>query len=89
MAERFIRWDPVNYLHTEDDIRGYFVAAIEEDEGDGRLILAVLKNIARAMDEKGLAEAFAISSKELCDTISADGFPCPLRQSSASPVVWG
>ena len=48
MAETFTRWDPLNYLKTDDDFRLYLEACAEEDPGDGSLIRAALNDIARA-----------------------------------------
>ena len=73
MAETFTKWDPVNYLHTKEDIQGYLEAAVEEDCGDGRLLRATLNHIARALDEKDIHKQFEISGKELVKAFSDDG----------------
>ncbi len=72
MAETFTRWDPVNYLHTKEAVRGYLEAAVDEDCGDGRLIRAVLNNIARALDMNRLNHEFEITGEELRKALSAD-----------------
>ena len=72
VAETFRLWDPVNYLHSKESICSYFVAALEDDPGDGRLVQAVVDDIARALDEKGIEQKFAISSEELRNAISDD-----------------
>ena len=51
-------WDPVDYLETREDMVAYLDAALED--GDAKLIAAVLGDIARAkgmgevMDDRGL-----------------------------------
>ena len=72
MAETLIPWDPVKYLETEEDIRLYFWAALEEDSGDGRLVKKVLGNIARALTEKHIKYDFGISGKEIVQAVSED-----------------
>ena len=46
--KKFAKWDPVDFLHTEEDALLYLQACIEEDDGDGKLILAALSDVARA-----------------------------------------
>ena len=70
VGETFRTWDAVNYLHTSEAIRGYLAAAIEEDDGDGRLVHSVLDDIARAMVENNLKHKFTISSDELRNILS-------------------
>ena len=70
MGETFRIWDAVNYLHSSEAIRGYLAAAIEDDNGDGRLVRSVLDDIARAMDENNLKHKFTISSDELRNRLS-------------------
>ena len=72
MAETLIRWDPVKYLDTEEDIRLYFEAAIDEDSGDGKLVRKVLGNIVRALSEKHIKHDFGISGKEISHALSED-----------------
>ena len=72
MAETFTRWDPVKYLNTEEDIRLYFWASLEEDCGDGKLIKKVLGNIARALAEKHIKHDFGMNGKEMSRALSED-----------------
>ncbi len=72
MAETLIPWDPVKYLETEEDIRLYFRAALEEDSGDGKLVKKVLGNIARALTEKPIKHDFGMSGKEIVQAVSED-----------------
>ncbi len=48
MSEQFTEWDSVQELKSEKDIALYFVACLEDDPGDGSLILSALSDIARA-----------------------------------------
>lgn len=72
MAETFTRWDPVKYLNTEEDIRLYFWASLEEDRGDGKLVKKVLDNISRALTEKHIKHDFEMSGKEISRALSED-----------------
>ena len=72
MAETFTRWDPVKYLNTEEDIRLYFWAALEEDCGDGKLVKKVLGNIARALTEKKIKNDFGMNGKQISQTLAED-----------------
>ena len=44
------RWDPVDYLKTDEDLQYYLEAAVLEDSGDGSLIRAALSDVARGLD---------------------------------------
>ena len=72
MAESFTRWDPVKYLNTEEDIRLYFWASLEEDCGDGKLVNKVLGNISRALTEKHIKHDFGMNGKEIGQALSED-----------------
>ena len=48
MTEKFTRWDVADYLNSEEAIALYPESCMEEDPGDGSLILAALGDIARA-----------------------------------------
>jgi DNA-binding phage protein len=58
MAERFTLWDSVDYLKSDEDIRFYLEACIEEDSGDGVLIRAALSDIARIRNANVAAAFF-------------------------------
>ena len=47
MSEEYRRFDPADYVKTEEDFRGLLRAAAEEDTGDGAVIRAVLRYVAR------------------------------------------
>ncbi len=75
MAETFTRWDVTDHLHTEEDARLYLEAAFEEDLGDGRLIRAALRDIARAGDMSQLAREVGMTREGLYKTLSENGNP--------------
>ena len=45
---KFSNWDAVDYIHSKEDALLYLKACVDEDDGDGTLILAALNDIARA-----------------------------------------
>ncbi len=45
---KFAKWDPIDSIHTKEDALLYLQASIDEDDGDGKLMRAVLSYIARA-----------------------------------------
>ncbi|EIC20790.1 addiction module antidote protein [Thiorhodovibrio frisius] len=75
MTERFTRWDSADYLETEEDIRLYLEACIEEDPGDGSLIRSALGDIARARNFSALAREVGVTREGLRKALSADGNP--------------
>lgn len=75
MTETFTRWDSTDYLDTEEDIRLYLEACLEEDPGDGSLIRRALETIARARNQSELARQVGISREGLRKALSANGNP--------------
>ena len=57
MAETFAPWDAADYIKTEEDVRRLLRAATEEDPGDGTVIRAVLKYIARTRNKSWRSDA--------------------------------
>ena len=55
MAETFSLWDAADHLRSKEDMRLYLEACVEEDPGDGSLIRAALKDIARSQNMSQLA----------------------------------
>ena len=56
MGETFAKWDATDSLKTEEDAMFYLEACIDEDEGDGRLILAGSeRNSSQAQHEPACA----------------------------------
>lgn len=68
-------YDTVDYLKTEEDMRLYFDAILDEDPGDGSLIRAALGDIARARGMTQLAKDTGLAREGLYKALSADGNP--------------
>lgn len=75
MTETFTRWNPLNYLKTDEDLRLYLEACAEEDPGDGSLIRAALNDIARAGNFSALARDVGMTREGLYKALSTDGNP--------------
>ena len=75
MAEKFTRWDAADYLETEEDMALYLDAAIEESQGDPRMIAVALGDIARAKGMAQLARDTGLTREGLYKALSADGNP--------------
>ena len=72
MSEKFIRYDPINYIRTKEDVQLYLEAGLEGDCGDGRLLKSTLRHIARALSEKHIKHDFGMSGKEIGQALSED-----------------
>ena len=70
MGETFAKWDAADSLKTEEDAMFYLEACIDEDEGDGRLILSGLSAIARTRNMSRLAREAGISRDALYKALS-------------------
>lgn len=68
-------WDAIDYLDTEEDMALYLDACMEEDTGDGTLILTALNNIARAKGISRLAENAGMTRQGLYKALSSKGNP--------------
>ena len=75
MAEKFTRWDAVDYLKTEEDMALYLDACLDEDPGDGSLIRAAINDVARARGMSQLARDSGISREGLYKALSSTGNP--------------
>ena len=75
MAEKFTRWDAVDYLKTEEDMALYLDACLDEDLGDGSLIRAAINDVARARGMSQLARDSGISREGLYKALSSTGNP--------------
>ncbi len=75
MAEKFTRWDAVDYLETEEDMALYLDACLDEDPGDGSLVRAALNDIARARGMSQLARDTGLTREGLYKALSATGNP--------------
>ena len=75
MSEKYQRFDPADYVKTGEDIRGLLRAATEEDVGDGAVIRAALKYIARTQNMSALARDTGLNRGNLYEALSEDGNP--------------
>ncbi len=75
MRETFTKWDVVEHLQTEGDVRLYLEACFEEDPGDGSLIRAALNDVARAQNMAQLSRDVGMSREGLYKALSKDGNP--------------
>ena len=66
-------WDPVDYLNTREDMIAYLDAALED--GDPKLIAAVLGDIARAEGMTQIAKETGLGRESLYKALSAEGNP--------------
>ena len=66
-------WDAADYLESEEDIVAYLEAAF--DDGDPRLITAVLGDIAKSKGMTKIASATGLGRESLYKTLSPDGNP--------------
>ena len=69
-----VPYDPVDYLTTPEDVAEYINAAIED--GDEQIMLAAMKNVARAtMGMSELAGRTGLSREALYNALSEEGNP--------------
>ena len=66
-------WDPADHIKTEKDVVAYLDAALEE--GDSRLIAAVLGDIARSKGMTRIAAKAGLGRESLYKALSKDGNP--------------
>ena len=65
-----IPWDPAEHLETREDVANYLEAALED--GDPRLLEAVLGDIARAKGMTKIAEEAGLGGESLDKVLSND-----------------
>ena len=75
MAEKFTRWDAVDYLKTDEDMALYLDACLDEDPGDGSLVRAAINDVARAKGMTQLARDTGLTREGLYKALSASGNP--------------
>ena len=75
MSEEYRRFDARDYIKTEDDVRGLLREAIDEDPGDGTVIRAALRHVARAQNMSALARDTGLNRGNLYEALSEDGNP--------------
>jgi probable addiction module antidote protein len=75
MTEKFSRFDPVDYLKSDEDMAMYLDTCLDEDPGDGSVVRAALNDIARAQGMTQLARNTGISREGLYKALSPTGNP--------------
>lgn len=70
---RTLPWDPAEHLETEEDMAAYLNVALED--GDPRLIMAVLGDIARARRMGSAAQNEDMGRESIYKSLSPDGNP--------------
>ena len=75
MSEEYRKFDAADYIKTEEDARGLLSAAVVEDPGDGTVIRAVLKHVARTQNMSALARDTGLNRGNLYEALSEDGNP--------------
>ena len=75
MAEEYRKFDASDNIKTAEDARGLLSAATEEDVGDGVVIRAALKHLARTHNMSALARDTGLNRGNLYAALSEDGNP--------------
>ena len=75
MAVSTTRWDSAEHLKTEEDIRLYLEACLEESEDDPAFIIHALGVIARARNMSQLARDSGLTREGLYKALSSEGNP--------------
>ena len=75
MSEEYRIFDAADYIRTEEDVRGLLRAAADEDPGDGAVIRAALKHVARTQNMSALARDAGLNRGNLYEALSEDGNP--------------
>jgi probable addiction module antidote protein len=73
--EAFSRWDPADYLKSNDDMAAYLQACLDEAPDDPALIAAALGDIARAHGMMDIARETGLTREGLYKALSKDGNP--------------
>lgn len=67
------RWDPAEHIRDDADVAAYIEAALED--GDHRVLAAVLGDIARAKGMTQVARDSGLGRESLYKSLSPDGNP--------------
>jgi probable addiction module antidote protein len=74
-AIKLTKFDPVEYLKTEEDMALYLDACLKEGGDDPAFIAAALGNVARARGISELAEKTGMTRAGLYKALGKDGNP--------------
>ena len=75
MSEEYRKFNAADYIKGEEDVRGLLRAAMDEDPGDGAVIRAALKHVARTQNMSALARDTGLNRGNLYEVLSDDGNP--------------
>ena len=75
MTIKATRWDSAEHLQTEDDIKHYLQACLEEAGDDPAFIVHALGIVARAKNMSQLARDTGLTREGLYKALSAEGNP--------------
>ena len=75
MSEEYRKFDAADYIKSEEDARGLLKAAMDEDQGDGAVIRAALRHVARTQNMSALARDTGLNRGNLYEALSEDGNP--------------
>ena len=75
MAEEYREFDASDYIRTKEDAQGLLRAATDEDIGDGVVIRAALRHVARTQNMSALARDTGLNRGNLYEALSEDGNP--------------
>ena len=75
LLEECQEFDVADYVKTKADVRELLSAAADEDLGDGNVIRAVLKHVARTQNISALARDTGLNRGNLYEALSEDGNP--------------
>ena len=77
MAEKYRKWDVVNYLNSIRDACGYLEACLEEAPEDGDFLREVLDDIVRANELGNFDIKTGDSHEELLEALADTGLLSP------------
>lgn len=74
-TEEFSQYDSADYLRSEEDIRNYLEAVMEEGQGDPAYLARAIGVVARARNMTALAQEVGMSRVGLNKALSGQGNP--------------
>ena len=75
MSEEYRKFKATDYVKTEEDARELLRAATDEDPGDGTVLRAALRHVARTQNMSALARDAGLNRGNLYEALSEDGNP--------------
>ncbi|MCE2464081.1 MAG: putative addiction module antidote protein [Dehalococcoidia bacterium] len=73
--EKLTRWDAADYIEDAEDARLYLNAAIEDDDGDGRMVRRALAAVVRAQGVSKLMREAGLSRRTFYESLGENGNP--------------